>query len=552
MASKTTLTAEDIKQNITSIKDWLDQNTVDSFYISSFDEWLNEYVPLENCPRYYVTGFSGSVAEVLIVKGKKVHLYVDGRYHQQADEEVDHDLVQVVKCEYGVSNRDQLKKHLVEYKCKSLSLVDSRSYFNSLDFFSSVVEKLTTVSENKICTLIPLKTPQDEIRIEKVSTALTGMSTEEKLSRILKDGEGIFLSQLDSISWLTNSRGYQLPYQSAVVAKALATKDEVKFIGNGYESTIPKIDLNKVYYDPNNISVADFKALEKLYKNIEAKPDGILMNHAFKNASEIKSMEESFKRGDQAIYKTMKWIRERYNLDEKFSELDFYRCAEVNYQATGVMSQSFHTIAGIGANSSIIHFGDSSDDVEVSEGDLLLLDSGGYWESGYATDTTRVGVYAKEGDSKQKKLYTLVLIGLLRAQNAIFKKGTLGKEIDALARGALKEHDLDYAHGTGHGVGINVHESGYSITPHSEVPLHAGLVGSIEPGVYLPGYGGIRLENIVAVEEDPKNPGMLMFRPLVFIGFEPKLIDYTLLSEQEKSWLDEYEKSCKDAGTSFL
>jgi len=553
MAKKIPLSPENIKKNIHTVQRWMEQQEIDALYVSSFDIWLNEYVPLENCPRFYITGFSGSVAEVLLERGKRVRLYVDGRYHQQADEEVDADLIEVVKCAYGVSNKEKLKEDLACAQGPKLGLFASRTFLADKLYFASAVSEVVSFSEEQLKGLIPLVTPQENCRVEYVDISLTGKSTEDKLKEVLAADAGLFISQMDSLSWVINGRGYQLPYQSAVVAKGLATRDQVRLIANGYAEDIPKLDLAKVSYDPQHISVTDFTTLTSLYGDaLVEKPGGIQQQHAFKNPGEIKAMEKSFAKGDRGIFKTMQWVRECYTNKKTFSELDFYHCAEKNYRETGAKSQSFHTIAGIGANSAIIHFANPSAAVVVKEGDLLLLDSGGYWQSGFATDTTRVGVYAEQGTAEQKKLYTLVLQGLLRAQNAVFQKGTLGKEIDALARGPLQAAGLDYAHGTGHGVGINVHEGGYSLTPQSQIPLHAGLVGSIEPGVYIPGLGGIRLENIVAVEELPDDPNRLRFRPLVFIGFEPKLIDYNLLNGQEQAWLANYEKTCEVHGTSFL
>jgi Xaa-Pro aminopeptidase len=146
---------------------------------------------------------------------------------------------------------------------------------------------------------------------------------------------------------------------------------------------------------------------------------------------------------------------------EKLSELDFYHKTNEFYKNNGALDQSFNTIAAFGANSSIIHFSSPSADVPFKADELVLLDSGGYFESGYATDTTRAFLSGGVATKKQKEVYTLVLKSLLQAQNAIFPDNTWGSVVDGVARQPLFKAGFNFNHGTGHGVGINVHEGGY-------------------------------------------------------------------------------------------
>jgi len=148
-------------------------------------------------------------------------------------------------------------------------------------------------------------------------------------------------------------------------------------------------------------------------------------------------------------------------------------------------------------------------------------------------------------------MYTLVLKGVLALQTAVFPEGTKGMVLDGLARNPMRKKGYDYNHGTGHGVGIHVHEPGVRISSISTVPMKLGQVVSIEPGIYIPGFGGVRLENIAYTIKHPEYAGMLCFKPLVYIGFEPALIDMKLLNDEEKAILDEYEAECSKRGTSF-
>jgi Xaa-Pro aminopeptidase len=182
----------------------------------------------------------------------------------------------------------------------------------------------------------------------------------------------------------------------------------------------------------------------------------------------------------------------------------------------------------------------------------MLLDSGGYFESGYATDTTRSFFSGGNPNAKQKEIYTLVLKSLLHAMNAVFPAGTWGSMIDGVTRQPMFKFGYNFQHGTGHGVGINVHEGGYRISTVSSVPLKENLVGSLEPGIYIPGFGGVRLENVVAVEKHPKLEGMLCFRSLVFIGYDHDLIDKNIMTQEELAWLETYERECAIKGRSFI
>ena len=185
---------------------------------------------------------------------------------------------------------------------------------------------------------------------------------------------------------------------------------------------------------------------------------------------------------------------------------------------------------------------------------MVLLDSGGYFESGFATDTTRT-ILAKKGATPHPTLmeiFTISLRGMLRLQNAVVQEGTSGYELDLLARAPIQEKGYDYAHGTGHGVGVYVHEGGIHFSPRSgQQYVRPRQVVSIEPGIYLPGFGGVRHENIVVVRSHPQRAGYVFFEPLTWIEFDEELVDRSLLSPQEEQWLDDYQAQSRAAGNSL-
>lgn len=570
--------ASDVGEKIKSLQKFIESKGLDGLYISSFDIHLSEYVPLGDNHRYHVSGFSGSVAEVLIPKTGRALLFVDGRYHEQADKEVDQKIVEVVKVPYGVDLAKALVQKAKELELKQLGLEGDRA---PLGFekelgkdFSVVAFDLGEIAQHIDA---PGFIPDNEVK--PVSEKLTGESVKSKISRVVGKGDGFFLSTLDSISWITNLRGYHHPFQSTFIAKAIVIDDRVLLfcpevvtfeksvesdenftivqlpwdrLGDKLEELAPKLGIEKLYFDPATTTAADFRILAKAFghETLKEREGGISELHATKNDVEIAEMEKAFGRSANVIKKIIDKVSSEAT-SGKMTELDFFQTANKLYQEEGALGLSFKTISGIGPNSSIIHFGSPSPDVKIKEGDLALLDSGAFYESGLATDCTRAFVPVGESSAEQKKVYTLVLKGLLRAMNGVFPEGSPGCYLDSLAREPIRAQGYEFAHGTGHGIGINVHEPGYRLTPFSQTPLVPGRVGSIEPGIYVPGFGGVRLENVVVVEKHPDFEGMCRTRCLIYLGFMPNLIDESLLNEQEKVWLDDYEAECKKRNTSF-
>jgi Xaa-Pro aminopeptidase len=303
------------------------------------------------------------------------------------------------------------------------------------------------------------------------------------------------------------------------------------------------------------LNFADFGMLVKIFgtDRLKEKNGGFYEFQSIKEPVELKQIEASFKKADKAIFNTIKWLKDSIKAGKRVTELDLYKETTQKYKDQGAFELSFNTIAGVGPNGSIIHYGNPSDQVVIKDSDLILLDSGGYFDGGWATDTTRTfyGDSSRKADPKMIEIYTLVLKGLLAVQSAVFPEGTKGIVLDGLARSAMRKKGYDYNHGTGHGVGIHVHEPGVRLSSISNVPMKAGQVVSIEPGIYIPGFGGVRLENIAWVQCHPDYPQMLRLVPLVYIGFDSALVDMNLLNSEEKLILEDYEAECLKRGTSL-
>ena len=552
-------------------RDILKNSQLDAFYFPSFDVYLNEYTEKHECHRYLVSNFSGSTGEALL-RGDRVRVYIDGRYHEQADNECDPSFVDVIKTTFEKPNLKALQEDLKELNVGTLGVESGRlslSLFQSLQKHCEIKTFESNIFQDKIPKVSTLG------RVNFIDKKFSGEDFKEKIHRILQGHQAIFLCKLDSLCWPLNLRGFQMPYHSVVKAKALISSKRVVLFVPEDSKIDPAVlqhfhimrcceedyvhelarelrasDATEILFNPQEVSALDARLLQKNFRGKVVESQNLINFQSVKNPVEITSFEHSFDKADKAIFKTLSWLK-REAVEGKISERDFRDKTEENYRLIGAKCQSFPTIAGFGKNASIIHYSDPKSDCFLNSGETALLDSGGIFEEGLATDCTRTVLGYGKASKTNKLIYTLVLIGFLRVHHASFKRGTPGKELDAIARAAMKLHGFDYAHGTGHGVGINVHEGGFNLSPISDISLEKGKVGSIEPGIYLPDVGGVRIENVAVVEDNPMKRGYLHFRPLVFLGFDHELIDLNLLTNEEKGWLFNYERECAKRGRSF-
>jgi Xaa-Pro aminopeptidase len=577
------LSNQTIKTNIEKLKKVMTERGLDGMYISSFDPFLNEYVPLQDNHRYYLTGFTGSMAEVLVPVNGRVRLYVDGRYHEQADLEVDAKEVEVMKIGGNSSTTEELVQDVKKLGIKKLGYEADRTALGYLKRLAQSAQETVGLETGELAQSISFESLPAFKEIQTVQREWRGRDTLEKTRSIFQnEKQAMYLTALDSIAWITNCRGYHLPFLSVFCAKALVTKEKVyvfvtpetpvsdkakketglEFISLPFANLQKELDrlqntlhLNEVWFDPGMLNAQDFGMLVKVFgtDRLKEKNGGFYEYQSIKEPVEIQQVIASFKKSDKAIYNTIKWAKDSVKAGKRITELDLYNETTVKYKEQGAVEQSFNTIAGVGPNGSIIHYGNPSDEVVIKDTDMVLLDSGGYFDGGWATDTTRTffADASKKPEAKMMEMYTLTLKGTLALQSAVFPEGTKGMVLDGLARNAMRKKGYDYNHGTGHGVGINVHEPGVRISTVSTVPMKEGQVVSIEPGIYVPGYGGVRLENIAYVVKHPEYSNILKFVPLVYIGFEPALIDMNLLNSEEKLILEEYEAECSKRGTSF-
>lgn len=540
---------------IDKLREFLKDNNLDCLLVNTTDEFLVEYNELCNCARYCVTGFSGSTGDVLVTK-ERVYQFADGRYHEQADAEVDHETTDVVKLQLGQTFLSELAARIAPE-----SVVGVVSDKISLNFYKALKYALN----KKHCKIKPLdfdpvglfkelKPSDNGQTVKQIDLSIAGVSADEKFKKLakkLKNNEAYLDTHLENIAYFTNCRQYKTPFSSTFKAKMLVRKQKAQIYTNEkFDTTIGKHfeilplkdfsnglkNANKVIFNPSTINYRDFTLIKS--KAQESPKDFIKEAKAIKNSAEIEHFKKNFERTDNVVNKAFMLTQTRKNI----TELDLSDAVEKEYLAQGANQLSFKTILAAGANSSIIHYSHPSNKVKIKDGDFVLLDCGGHFEGGYSTDITRTFIKGK-ATALQKKVYTTVMKMFLNAYHHRVTPRTTGFTLDKIARkihaqSGLK--DFNFNHGLGHGVGINVHENPPTIScgPSGKRILKENMVFTIEPGLYKAGFGGVRLENTVYLT---KVNGKLKIQSFSHVPFQEEAIDYSILNEQEKKWLKDWQ-----------
>ncbi len=536
---------------VKDLRKLLKDNNADALLVNSTNEFLVEYNQLEFSSRYKLTGFSGSVGDALITKDK-IYQFVDARYHEQADLEVNHNIVEVVKLQIGDSYLKKLVENLNDDSTLLLTGTKVSNYF-----YNTLKNELA----NKNIKIIALDVDpivnsdfskyKDIVYVPKNISGKTAKAKIAKIQKKLQDNDYIVVSSLEDIAYLTNLRSFDIPFSSFFYAKMIISKDNAVLftdynVQNNYESIkiLPlqsfKIELSKIkksnlYIDTKTITINDFEAINT---SNTIKDSKIYLLKSKKNASEIKHIKTAFKRTDAALKIVEKMLQE----NNEYSEKEIAQALEKCFYDNGARALSFKPIVAAGSNSSIIHYSSPSKDIIVKDGDFLLVDCGAYYEGGYATDITRTFIKGKPS-KKQKKVYTTVLKAFFAAYKFSYKKNSTWFDIDKKARTTINNIDnkgYTFGHSTGHGVGVSVHEMPPAVAPSviSKTKIFKNAVFTIEPGIYKTGEGGVRLENTVYINStSPK----IKIETLSKFKFEEKLIDYDMLNTKEKKWLKDWQ-----------
>ena len=538
---------------INKIKNLINLNNLDGYIVPKNDEFFTEYSKMNKLE--IVANFSGSAGFILILKNSN-HLFVDGRYTIQAKQQ----------------SGKKFIIHEIPYEWPKDILKNDARLNIGFDPKLFTTETLKIYFNNS-CNLFPInfnlfKTKAEIVNkdnlIYQINSSVVGESSKSKINRlnkILKSEklDNLFISSGENVCWLLNIRGKDLPNSPIANFQAILTSNKnIILFGN-----IKKLKNIKKRFLKNKISFHEkddfFKILSSLKGKsfcIDSKTCSVfnekLINSKFlirrrvdpindlksvKNNTEIKNMIEAHIKDGVAVTKFLYWIKNSNikKLDEIKVEkkLESFRKQSKNY-----LFPSFSTIAGSGPNGAIIHYrSNKKSNRKLNKDHLLLVDSGGQYKWG-TTDITRT-ISFSDPSKKTKELYTRVLKGHIAVAMSKIDKLKNGNNIDKLARKSLNSINLDYRHGTGHGVGffMNVHEGPQSISKNNFIKLKKGMIVSNEPGIYLENKLGIRIENLVYIDGNNKN---LFFKNLTFAPLEKDLIDENLLTKIEKDYIFSY------------
>lgn len=513
---------------LNNLRKFLHDENLDCLLINSTNEFLVEYNSLEENSRYILTDFSGSTGDAVVTEDK-VYLFVDGRYHIQADLEVDKNIVTVVKLQTGDTVLGAMEKVLpknakmgINSKKNSQRRVENlEKYFNIKLFdFDFIIKNL----------------PLQNDEIVNIDERYTGKNVNQKLSEISKfldENDALLLTNAEEISYLFNKRDFSKPYSSKITAKALIYSDgALLFLRDkmkDFEDELKSVK-GKIYLDKSSVNAYDYKLAWN--KAVELKENPVQKMKSVKTDAELEHYKEAFKKTDLAVSA----IRDFIEKNDDISEYDISQKLEEFFIKFGAKSLSFKSIVAKDKNSALAHYSKCSKDEIIKDGSLILIDCGAYYEGGLATDITRVFVKGKPSDL-QKKVYTTVLKTFLNCFNC--KNPKNGYDIDNLAREIFEENNIEgfvFNHGLGHGIGVSVHEYPPNLSKNelAKVGLKENMCFTIEPGLYNQEYFGVRLENSCYLKNGKINS-------FVHMNYEKKLIDYDLLTEQEKDWLSEFE-----------
>jgi Xaa-Pro aminopeptidase len=552
-----------MEKRIKILKEQFKKYNIDGYIVPKNDEFFSEYAVKDRLK--IISSFNGS-AGLAIITQKKNYLFVDGRYTIQAQQQSGNQFKII-----------EIHKFLPKNIIKKLKLGFDPSLFTTknlnLNFGNSL--KLISIENNLIDKIYQKKVSKKKF-FYSLANKSVGESHQSKIDRIsnilkIKKADYLFVSSPENVAWLMNIRGFDNPTSPIPNCRLLINKDkkiyliadekncknivrERKFkkkqIINplNFKYLLNKLTGRQFIIDALSCSILNEKIIESKFKIIE-KEDPCYRLKSIKNNIEINNTINAHMEDGLALTKFIYWIKninkKKITEIEAKNRLQKFRKLSKNY-----LYPSFDTIAGSGSNGAIVHYRVSKKSNKViNKSDLFLCDSGGQYKFG-TTDVTRTICFSDPKKSI-KDVYTKVLKGHIAVHQTDLKKDNIGKKIDLRARKFLKKDGLDYAHGTGHGVGffLNVHEGPQSISKHNTIQLKEGMILSNEPGYYKKGHYGIRIENLIFIKKFKKK---LFFENLTLAPIEKDLINYNLLTKNEKDYLFRYHLKIYSTFSKFL
>ena len=573
---------QSVPQRLARVREVMAREGVDALLVPSADPHLSEYLPGYWQGRRWLSGFDGSVG-TLVVTADFAGLWADSRYWEQADKELAGSGIELMKLLPGkpgalgwlgdniraagavavdgavmaLASARQLEERL---KARDIRLVTDR------DLLAQVWDGRPALPSNPVYQHLP---PHATVsRAEKLAQLRSTL--------VEKGADWHFIATLDDIAWLFNLRGSDVSYNPVFVSFALFGQEQATlFVGAGkldahlqHVLQVDGIELrdysdvgtvlsevapgSRLLVDPSRVTCGLLKHLDAQVQLVEGL-NPTTLSKSRKGEDELVHVRRVMEQDGAALCEFFAWL-EAHQGTEVITELTIdEQLSAARARRPGFVSLSFSTIAAFNGNGAMPHYRATEQSHAVIEGDgLLLIDSGGQYLGG-TTDITRM-VPVGTPSLEQKKDCTRVLKGMIALSRATFPRGILSPLLDAIARAPIWADQVDYGHGTGHGVGyfMNVHEGpqviAYQAATAPQTAMQAGMISSIEPGTYRPGAWGVRIENLVVNREAGKSAfgDFLTFETLTLCPIDTRCLLADLLTKEELDWLNSYHAQVRE------
>ena len=578
-----------VRERLTAVRDALARHGAQALLVPSADPHLSEYLPGRWQAREWLSGFTGSMA-TLVVTRDVAALFADSRYWQQAELQLLGSGIELVKIPTGAATHhlQWLVDHLA---AGDLVRVDGQVLgLAAAQQLRAALESAGVALATDLDLMDGVWTDRPALPAAAVYAHLAPQAPEPRAQRLARVREAMarqgathhFISTVDDIAWLTNLRGADVDYNPVFLAHLLidATRATL-FVGAGkvpaalaaqlaaegfaladYAQAGPALaalgssgEDSRLLIDPRRITLGFRQQVPARVRVVEAINPSTLFKSR-KSEAEAAFVREAMVEDGAAMCCFYAGFEAALARGERLSELSVdERLSAERARRPGFVGLSFPTIAGFNANGAQPHYRAVPESYAWIEGDgLLLIDSGGQYLGG-TTDITRVWAIG-EVTAAQRRDFTLVLKGMMNLARARFPRGTLSPFLDTLARAPLWAEGLDFGHGTGHGVGyfLNVHEGPQTISkalPEAHMAMEAGMITSDEPGVYRPGQWGVRIENLLlnVTLATPERGGfgeMLEFETLTLCPIDTRCLERSLLRDDETAWLNAYHATVRE------
>ncbi len=547
-------------EKINKLKSKFKELSLDGYLIPKNDEFFCEYVPKHKDDLQYISNFTGSYGLALILK-KKNFLFVDGRYSVQAN-------IQSGKRFKVVTLPFIKNKFNLNFKKKKIGFDSKLFNEQSIKYFSKKLGIRCISVKNNLIKLIKKK--KNNIKRNKffyvLNKSITGANSLDKIKSLRNefnknDIDVMLITSSENVAWLLNIRGHDSDFSPTPNSYLLIDKQmriflfcDLKKINSKFKKKLNFINILEIDKLDNFIKkikkknfLIDRSTCSIFYKDIIKKNniikkdiDPIYYLKSQKNKIEINNTKKIHEYDGAALTKFLFWVQTNYKKN-KITELTAQKkLLSFRQKFKKFKFPSFPTISSTGPNGAIVHYNATRETNRVlKSGNIYLVDSGGQYHYG-TTDVTRT-ISLNTKNKKIKEVFTRVLQGHLNLSNYKLTKSTTGSILDKIARKKLKKINLDYAHGTGHGVGyfLNVHEGPQSISKSNQIRLKPGMILSNEPGYYKTGKYGLRIENLIYIKKNKKD---MKFDNLTYAPIDKNLIIKKLLNKNEILWLNRYHQ----------